>query len=68
MPDDVVVVDHGSVAGFALESPAARAWVEESVVTECWQWLGATLVVDQRLVYQLVVEMRDEGLSVWLKP
>jgi hypothetical protein len=42
----------------------ARAWVEENVPTEHWQWLGRGFSVDQHCIENLVNRIADAGFTV----
>lgn len=62
---DVIVSNEGSLFTFTLKTSAARAWVEENVQLEGWQWLGTrTFAVDHRYADQLAAGMQDAGLEV----
>lgn len=61
---DVTVSGGGSVYLFELESPEARAWVDDQVHVEDWQWLGRAFAVDHRYVGPLVEGMLADGLGV----
>jgi hypothetical protein len=61
----VRVTNDGTIWQFRLETPEEKAWVEENVQLEDWQWMGeGTFSVDHRFGPQLVVGMRAEGLEV----
>ena len=42
----------------------AKAWIEENVSTEPWQWLGESLVIETRYVGDLVEGMFKVGLEI----
>jgi hypothetical protein len=56
---DVQVENHGSVFTFAVLTEAARAWVDENVQLESWQWMGgcAAFAVDARFAWDLACGM-----------
>ena len=41
----------------------AKTWIDENVVTEAWQWMGNTLVVDHHYIEKLELGMLDSGLT-----
>ena len=63
---DFQIVDHGSIISIKPVSEAGRAWVEENVVSEPWQWLGGALCVDIRCAGTLIDEMAAEGFDISL--
>ena len=63
---DFQIADHGSIISIKPVSEAARAWVEENVVSEPWQWLGGALCVDIRCARTLIDEMAAEGFDISL--
>lgn len=63
-PDDVRVSGGGSVFLVTPLSAAGKAWVEEHVHLEDWQWLGKGFGVEHRYIENLVDGMRGDGLSV----
>ena len=46
--EDETVYDHGSIVTFKILTNYAKAWVDENVQSEPWQWRGAELFVDAR--------------------
>lgn len=61
---DARVENHGNLFLLHLLSPEARAWVDEHVQTESWQWAGEALAVDQHYIENLVDAMVADGLEV----
>lgn len=61
---DVEVVDHGSIIQFQPISDAAKAWFDENVEAESWQWLGYALNVDHRYADNLINGLINEGFKV----
>ena len=49
---------------FRLLSDDAVAWVQSSVETEDWQWLGGGLGVEHRFIEDLISGARASGLRV----
>jgi hypothetical protein len=62
--DDVSVANHGSVIMVRPISDEAKAWVDENVPLEDWQWMGGAFAVDPHYIENLVDGMRGDGLSV----
>ena len=63
MTMDVNVENHGSLFLFRLNSPAAKAWVDENVGGDV-QWFGGALVVEPRYAHDLAGGMLGDGLEV----
>jgi hypothetical protein len=63
MPD-FLIADHGSIITIAPVSEAARDWIDESVASEPWQWLGGALCVHHRYASNLIEGIADEGFDV----
>jgi hypothetical protein len=61
---DVRVENHGSLFMFRVLTDAARAWVDEHVPTEDWQWMGNGFSVEHRYARDLAQGMLDDGLNV----
>ena len=61
---DFRVHNQGSVVGFTPVSGAARAFIEDEVASEPWQWLGSTLWVDWRAAQGLVDFIGENGFSI----
>lgn len=62
---DVIVNDQGTVVLFVLENENARAFINENVHLESWQWLGdAAFAVDHRYADALIEGMQEDGLTV----
>jgi len=60
---DVCISGGGSVYLFALLTPDARAWVEDSVSDDC-QMLGCGLAVEHRYAAALAAGMVADGLAI----
>lgn len=50
----VTVEDHGTIIGITPLTQEAREWLSKNAVTEPWQWLGGTLMVDRRFAGALL--------------
>ncbi len=61
---DVTVHDGGTIFMFELNTEAARAWVQENVSLEAWQWMGDAFVVEHRYAGGLAEGMIEHGLRV----
>lgn len=61
---DVLVANEGTVVSFRPVSEAGKAFIEENVESESWQWLGDALVVDHRYAEPLIQGMLDDGLEL----
>jgi hypothetical protein len=62
---DITVTDEGTVVAFDIHNATARAWVEDNVETEGWQWLGRNrFAVDHRFAVPLIQGMTQDGLEV----
>ena len=49
---------------FTPLTAAARAWVDENVPLEPWQWLGESFGVDRRFADDMTQYMQDDGLQI----
>ena len=58
--NDVLIEDHGSIVTFKILTNYAKAWVDEHVHTEPWQWRGAELFVDGRPAKALIAAISSE--------
>jgi hypothetical protein len=54
----------GTVYLFTAETETARAWVDDQVHLEAWQWMGRAFAVEHRYVGPLVQGMLADGLRV----
>lgn len=61
---DVRVENHGSVFTMTPLTDAAKAWFDEHISSEGWQWLGGSLAVDPRLVGNVINGLQGDGLTV----
>lgn len=61
---DVLVTGGGTMYQVWPLSDEAKAWVEENVQLEGWQWLGQSFGVEHRYIENLVEGMQQAGLSV----
>jgi virulence-associated protein VagC len=63
-PTDVTVRDEGTVVVITPVSRRAKAWIENNLQAESWQWIGDAMVVERRYAAELGDAMRGEGLVV----
>jgi len=61
---DVTVSGSGTMYLVTPLSDEAKAWVEENVPLEDWQWLGNGFGVEHRYIGNLVQGMQEAGLVV----
>jgi hypothetical protein len=62
---DISVIASGySMIVFQPLSPDGRAWLDENLQTESWQWMGSSVGVDRRYAGAIIDGMRDDGLEV----
>ena len=62
LASDVLAANQGTVFLFNSLTARAQEWVDDNVVSEPWQWLGRTLVVEARYASGLAQAMQDAGL------
>jgi len=55
---DVLERNEGTVFVFCPLTDRARAWIDENVQTETWQWVGNALVVEYRYAWGLATGTR----------
>jgi len=61
---DVLVRNEGTVYVFSPLTAAAKAWFDENVQSEGWQWFGNALVVEHRYALGLGQGLRDAGFAL----
>jgi hypothetical protein len=61
---DVSVRDEGSVVIVTPQTDAAKAWVEENVSLEGWQWFGGGFAAEPRMLDNLLAGMEEDGLEI----
>lgn len=61
---DVLVRNEGTVVLLTPKSIEARAWVDENLGLESWQWLGDSFAVEWRYAPNVVDGMIGDGLEV----
>jgi hypothetical protein len=58
---DVLIRNESTVFVFCPLSAAAKAWFNENVQSEAYQWFGNALVVDHRFAWGLGQGLKDAG-------
>jgi hypothetical protein len=61
---DVEVKNEGTVALLIPMSSKGKAWIDENLQLEGWQWYGNAAAVEARYVDPIVLGMQDDGLEV----
>lgn len=61
---DVKIDNQGTIWMFHPISEDAKAWVDENVQLESYQWMGPRFAVEHRYASQLVQGMMEQGLTV----
>ena len=64
MNPDVRIEREGNIFMVEFCSDQAKAWQEENLETEPYQWLGKRLAVDQHYAAGIVEQMQQYGLTV----
>lgn len=60
LADHVSVEDHGTIVLVRPLTEEARAWVDENVSLESWQWRGDAFACEPRCVAALLEGMAEE--------
>jgi hypothetical protein len=63
-PPDFRGDDHGPIVALTPLSARARKWVDRRVVSEPWQWQGATLMIDPRYAAEIVSAPKRARMKV----
>lgn len=58
---DFSVEYYGTITLLRPLTPACKAWIDENVASEGWQWFGGALAVEPRYLDTLVTDMLEEG-------
>jgi hypothetical protein len=61
---DVRIINQGSMIGFVPITLAAKAWFDEYVHSESWQWLGNVLWVDHRFAQDIIAGLTEEDMEL----
>jgi hypothetical protein len=59
---DVLVANAGTVFTICPLTARAKAWIDDNVASESYQWLGGTLGVEHRYASALTEGMLSNGL------
>ena len=54
----------GSIGQIKAISDTAKAWLDDNVQTESWQWLGDRLCIDRRYFLPLLEAIEEEGFNI----
>jgi hypothetical protein len=55
---------HSSIYLLTPHTPAARAWLDENVQAESYQFIGTSLAVEHRYIAEIVEGIRAAGMDV----
>src|ERR1700677_2636013 len=61
---DILAQNEGSIVLLIPNSNEGKAWIEENLQLESWQWHGGGAVVEWRYAPDMVHGMIDDGLEV----
>ena len=61
---DFQIADHGTVISIRPLNEAARLWLDETVVSEPWQWVQGALCVEARFARDLIIEIEAAGFTI----
>src|ERR1700739_173551 len=61
---DVTVRNEGSIIMLTPVSAEGKAWIDENLGLESWQWLGNSCAIEWRYAPDIVHGMMDDGLEV----
>ena len=61
---DFQIADHGTVISIRPLNDAARQWLDETVVSEPWQWVQGALCVEARFARDLLKEIEEAGFEI----
>jgi hypothetical protein len=64
MPNDFLVMDHGSIVVIRPPTDEALQWLDDNVADEGWQWLDDSLCVDHRYAAPLIEGIEADGFEV----
>lgn len=61
---DIELINQGSMIGFRPITDKGKAFIDNNLETEAWQWLGPVLYIDQRMAPKIISAAEDEGLTI----
>jgi len=61
---DIAVRDERTVVGLIPMTEEGRAWIDDNLIYESWQWFGGALCVEPRAAEDIIFIMEDQGLVV----
>lgn len=62
--EDILIRDEGTIVALSPVTKRGRAWVDDNIQAEPWQWLGGALCVDHRLAQDIIEGMAGDGLRL----
>jgi hypothetical protein len=60
---DILIRDEGTIVALSPVTKRGRAWVDDNLQAEPWQWLGGALCVDHRMAQDIINGMTMDGLT-----
>lgn len=61
---DVMVLDCGDLVQFLVFTDTARAWIDQNIVADDWQWIGTLFLCgERRSAADLIKGMEEPDLS-----
>lgn len=64
MPNDFLVMDHGSIVAIRPLTEEAVQWLDGNAAAEAGQWLGGSLCVDRRYAAPLITGIEADGFEI----
>ena len=61
---DIQIENHGTIVLIRALTAVGKAWVEEHVEAEAWQYLGEAIAAEPRAVPLVINGMLADGLEV----
>ena len=62
---DVMVLEFGDLVQFLVFTDTARAWIDQNIVADEWQWIGTLFLCgERRSAADLIKGMEAAGLVV----
>ena len=62
---DFSLYNGGTIFRLTLNTQAARAWVDENLSLESWQWFGDdSIVIEGRFILDILAGIKAAGLTV----
>jgi hypothetical protein len=61
---DVTIEDTGSVVLFRPTTEEGRAWLDDNIQAEPWQYMGSAIAVDRRYAQAIADGLAGDGLVI----